>query len=149
MFPKIELQCPFKERLAEAMDGDLCRICSHKVHDLDAMERSKRRAFLNAPGDGQVCVRYRLPAALAAAALAAGLVASPAAAQESGTTRQTAPAPAQEAEEDAGEIVGVFSRRPQLQPEVVVTPTPKQLRALVRKQEREERRRARRQRWGS
>jgi hypothetical protein len=100
MYPKLDKHCPFKARLAEAMDGDLCTICNHQVHDLDAMAPEARRDFLN--GTGTVCVRYRMPAALAAAALAASVAALPAAAQE-------APAQPQEVE-DAGEMVGTASR---------------------------------------
>lgn len=101
MFPKLDKHCPFKARLAEAMEGDLCTICSHTVHDLDAMAPEARRDFLN--GSGTVCVRYRMPAALAAAALAASVSALPAAAQE-------APPPAQEEPYDEGEVVGVMVR---------------------------------------
>jgi hypothetical protein len=104
MFPKLDKHCPFKAQLAEAMDGDLCRICNHIVHDLDAMAPAARRELLN--GSGTVCVRYRMPAALAAAALAASVTALPAAAQDA----PPPPAQEQDQEQEAVEIVGVFSR---------------------------------------
>ncbi|MEZ0242452.1 MAG: hypothetical protein ACAH11_03700 [Sphingomonas sp.] len=104
MFPKLDKHCPFKAQLAEAMQGDLCTICSHTVHDLDAMTPEARRDFLN--GSGTVCVRYRMPAALAAAALAASITALPVAAQDA------SPPPAQDQETDGTEIVGVFSLPP-------------------------------------
>lgn len=102
MYPKLDRHCPFKARLAEAMDGDLCRICNHIVHDLDAMAPEARRELLS--GSGTVCVRYRMPAALMAAALAASVTALPAAAQDA------PPPPPQEPYMGEGEIVGVFSR---------------------------------------
>ena len=103
MFPKLDKHCPFKAQLAEAMDGDLCTICSHQVHDLDAMTPEARRAFLKGGSEPDtVCVRYRMPAALAAAALAASVTALPALAQD-------APSQEQESQESV-EIVGSFVR---------------------------------------
>ena len=105
MYPKLEKHCPFKAQLAEAMEGDLCRICNHIVYDLDAMEPDTRRTFLH--GSGKVCVRYRMPAPLMAAALAASAAALPAMAQQSGSS----PPPARTEEtEDSGDIVGVMVR---------------------------------------
>ena len=142
MFPKIELHCPYKERLAEAMDGDHCRICSHTVHDLDALDPRARREFLNAPVGGTACVRYRLPAAMAAAALAAGLVASPAAAQQAGGNEQAA-VPAAQDDEAEQVIVGSFSRIP------LTAQQRRERERAQREERREERRSARRQRSGS
>lgn len=101
MYPKLDQHCPFKAQLAEAMDGDLCRICSHQVHDLDAMTPEARRTFLSV-GSGTACVRYRMPAGLAAAALAASVTALPAAAQEA----PAQPAPVEENYEDIVGVVG-------------------------------------------
>jgi hypothetical protein len=102
LYPKIDLHCPFKARFAEAMEGDVCRICDHVVHDLDAMAPDLRREFLGSTG--KVCVRYRMPVALMAGALAA----LPVAAQEAPASDPQAAAPAEEWE--SAEIVGVMVR---------------------------------------
>lgn len=86
IFPKIQSPCPYQDRLASIMDGDLCRMCKRQVSDLTAMSDDERVAFLRACS-GEVCVSYRLPARIAvAAALATAAVAAPlaAAAQDAG-----------------------------------------------------------------
>ena len=86
-FPRIDSPCPYKGRLAEIMDGDMCRMCERRVFDLTNWSDGERAAFLAGCAD-QVCVSYRLPLrpAIAAAALAAAAMVAPgaAAAQDSG-----------------------------------------------------------------
>ena len=91
-FPVITGPCPYTSRLAELMDGSMCRMCSREVHDLTAMNEPDRRAFLSACEES-VCVSYKAPtrAALAALALgAASLAALPAAAQDAATAAEQA-----------------------------------------------------------
>lgn len=80
MFPRIQRPCPFKDNLSEVMNGDVCRVCTRKVYDLNAMSAAERATFL-ASCSGEVCVSYSLrPAILAAASVVA--LAMPAAAQD-------------------------------------------------------------------
>lgn len=79
VFPKIQSPCPYKANLAAVMDGDFCRMCKRNVVDLSPMSDGERLAFL-AGCEGEVCVSYRLPAAIAAAALAAAAMGAPLAA---------------------------------------------------------------------
>lgn len=83
MFPKIQSPCPYKNQLAQVMDGDFCRHCQRTVFDLTAMSGDARRTFLSGC-ETEVCVSYRIPVkpVLAAAALAAAAYAPAAAAQE-------------------------------------------------------------------
>lgn len=78
MFPKIQRPCPYKNDLASVMDGDVCRVCVRKVHDLNAMSETERAAFLSSCS-GEVCVSYTLRPAIIAAAMA---IALPATAQD-------------------------------------------------------------------
>ena len=82
-FPKVERPCPAKDKLAEYMDGDVCRLCDRQVFDLNSMTDDERTAFM-ASCTGEVCVSYTLPLRklAAAAALSAAAVSMPAAAQE-------------------------------------------------------------------
>jgi hypothetical protein len=106
VFPKIQGRCPYADRVASAMDGDICRICDRQVVDLTAWTDEERIAFV-AGRTEEVCVSYRLPIrpALAAAALAAAVLPAMAAAQDA------APPPATQApaEEYSDDIVGVMS----------------------------------------
>ncbi|MDB5469528.1 MAG: hypothetical protein JWR84_1088 [Caulobacter sp.] len=98
-FPKITSPCPYKGPLSDILDAaEVCRLCHRQVHDLSAMSERRRVAFLQACS-GETCVTYRLPigATVAAAAIAAGILATPAAAQDR-------PAPA-EAEEETVEVL--------------------------------------------
>jgi hypothetical protein len=79
-FPKIQSPCPFKDRLASIMDGDVCRMCKRQVHDLTAMSDGERDTFLRSCAGGEVCVSYRLRPTLVGAALAAAAVCAPVAA---------------------------------------------------------------------
>ncbi|HYE46676.1 MAG TPA: hypothetical protein VEA44_12990 [Caulobacter sp.] len=72
IFPKIQSPCPLKANLARYMDGDTCRMCKRQVHDLSAMSDGQRLAFMQGCAE-EVCVSYRLPAKLAAAAAMASL----------------------------------------------------------------------------
>lgn len=92
-FPVITGPCPYKSRLAELMDGSMCRMCQREVHDLTAMNEPDRRAFL-AACEESVCVSYKVPARAAIAALAMGaasLAALPAAAQDAPAAEQAVP----------------------------------------------------------
>lgn len=74
LFPKIASPCPYVDRLAEIVDGDVCRMCRRQVFDLTAMSDGERLAFL-AGCEEEVCVSYRIPVvpAARAAAIAAAL----------------------------------------------------------------------------
>ena len=81
LFPKIQSPCPYTDRFATIMDGDMCRMCKRQVFDLTDMSDGERVAFMKGCG-GEVCVSYkvRVRPALAAAALAALAIAAPTAA---------------------------------------------------------------------
>ena len=105
VFPKVQRQCPYKDRRAAAMDGDICRICDHQVIDLTAWSDEERIAFAAGQKEA-VCISYRVPLrpALAAAALAAAALPNMAAAQDAVVPPVEVPA------EDPGfsDIVGIF-----------------------------------------
>lgn len=69
LFPRIVQPCPYLDRFDTILEGDGCRVCKRKVHDLSAMEDAARAEFL-ASCQGRTCVSYRVPA-MAASALAA------------------------------------------------------------------------------
>ncbi len=79
IFPKIQSPCPYKSQLASVMDGDMCRMCQRQVFDLTDMDDAGRMAFM-AGCKEEVCVSYRLPVRLAAAAVALAALATPMAA---------------------------------------------------------------------
>jgi hypothetical protein len=108
VYPKVRRQCPYKSALAGAMDGDICRICDHRVIDLTDWTDGERVAFA-ANQKEDVCISYRVPLrpALAAAALAAAALPAMAAAQEAAPP-SAAEAPAQAPEPESNEIVGIF-----------------------------------------
>jgi predicted Fe-S protein YdhL (DUF1289 family) len=82
IFPKIQSPCPYKSKLAEIMDGDVCRMCKRQVFDLTSMTDGERLSFLSACEE-EVCVSYAIRPALRAAAVAAALaIPTAAAAQE-------------------------------------------------------------------
>lgn len=82
-FPKIQSPCPYQDNLSAVMDGDFCRACEREVVDLTAWSDAERVSFL-ASRESEVCVSYRRPVrgALVAAAMAAAVMALPAAAQD-------------------------------------------------------------------
>ena len=88
VFPLIDSPCPYKGRLSEIMEGDVCRLCRREVHDLSAMADADRRAFLKACR-GEVCVSYRVAAGTAVALTAFGItaLASPPAAAQTDPTQ--------------------------------------------------------------
>lgn len=100
-FPRISRPCPVADRLDEVMDGDFCRQCSKRVVDLDELGTAARLRTL-AEAREELCVSYKHPAAkalIAATALAAGIMAMPAAAQDA-PTAQAAPANAAAMDEE-------------------------------------------------
>lgn len=132
-YPELDMHCPIEGRIGEVLDGSFCRRCRTTVHDLDALDEASRLRLM-AGTQGDVCVRYRMPPFAAAALIAAGIGASPAAAQDTtpaaaiAAADQSAPAPeAAPAYEDT-EIVGVMSR-----------PTPAQRARWLREARRAER----------
>jgi hypothetical protein len=76
-FPKIHSPCPYLDRLASIMDGDVCRMCKRQVHDLSVMSDVQRDAFLKSCAGRDVCVSYRIRPALVGAALAAAAIGAP------------------------------------------------------------------------
>ena len=101
VFPKIQSPCPYKSRLAQVMDGDMCRMCNRQVFDLTFMADEERVAFLRGCEE-EVCVSYKLPIrpAIAAAALAASAMALPTAAAAQDSAPVVADAAVEEAIED-------------------------------------------------
>ena len=79
LFPKIQSPCPYKGKLSDIMDGDVCRLCKREVHDLTFMTDGERISFMASCSD-QVCVSYRVRPAIAAAAFAVAAIALPTAA---------------------------------------------------------------------
>ena len=83
IFPKIQSPCPYKDQLAQIMDGDSCRVCKREVVDLNGMDDAGRVAFMKSCS-GEVCVSYSFRPMIAAAVLATAMAGLPmaAAAQE-------------------------------------------------------------------
>lgn len=82
IFPKIQSPCPVRASIGAYMDGEDCRLCKRQVHDMTGWSDDHRRAFLRECG-GEVCISYRLPAAVAAlAAFAAAAAPTTAAAHD-------------------------------------------------------------------
>jgi predicted Fe-S protein YdhL (DUF1289 family) len=79
-FPKIQSPCPYVDRLASIMDGDVCRMCKRQVFELTDMSDAQREDFLKSCAGREVCVSYRIRPALVGAALAAAVVGAPASA---------------------------------------------------------------------
>ena len=80
LYPKIDSPCPYRDNLAAILDGDMCRLCKRQVFDLTAMADAERVSFFANCETEEVCVSYKIPLRLAAAALAASVMALPAAA---------------------------------------------------------------------
>lgn len=89
VYPLIENPCPYKGKLSEIMDGDVCRLCSREVHDLTGMSSANRKAFLKGCR-GEVCVSYSVTAVTAASLglLAASALAAPPAVAQTDPTAQ-------------------------------------------------------------
>ncbi|HKD20863.1 MAG TPA: hypothetical protein VKB71_02565 [Rhizomicrobium sp.] len=77
IFPKVQSPCPYKGKLSDILDGDVCRLCKREVFDLTHMTDGERVAFMEGC-TGEVCVSYRIPVMAAAVAIAA--IAAPVAA---------------------------------------------------------------------
>lgn len=71
IFPKVESPCPYKGKLSDIMDGDICRLCKREVVDINGFNDAERVAFLKACGNTEVCITYKFPVRAAAAALLA------------------------------------------------------------------------------
>lgn len=81
LFPRIQSPCPYKGKLSDIMDGDVCRLCHREVHDISDMPVAERRALV-AGCSGEICVSYKVSARSALAAMALGAsMATPAHAQ--------------------------------------------------------------------
>ncbi|HXC56842.1 MAG TPA: hypothetical protein VNU97_16200 [Rhizomicrobium sp.] len=76
LFPRIQSPCPYKGKLSDIMDGDVCRLCKREVFDLTAMSDDERIGFMSSCTN-QVCVSYRVRPAIAAAAIAAAAIVMP------------------------------------------------------------------------
>ena len=63
LFPKITNPCPYKGKLSDILDGDVCRLCKREVHSLDDLSTEERIALIESCVDDEICVSYRLPAA--------------------------------------------------------------------------------------
>lgn len=89
-FPRIDQPCPLGIDEQRRIDGH-CQRCDTRVHALDGMDLTERRALL-AQADGPVCVSYRRSTRLAhAAAIAITLVAGSAFAGEDCNDAAAAP----------------------------------------------------------
>lgn len=60
LFPKVESPCPYKDRLDDILNGEMCSKCDKNVFDLTYMSEANRREFMS-ECSGEVCVSYRLP----------------------------------------------------------------------------------------
>ena len=76
-YPKVESRCPLQnaQARATAFDGDFCRACDRRVHDLSAMNDAQRVAFM-AQCSGEVCVSYTVSKHRSASKLAQGALAA-------------------------------------------------------------------------
>ncbi len=79
LFPKIQSPCPYKGNIADILDDEVCRLCKRQVHDLTFMTDGERVDFMRSCKE-EVCVRYTVRPAIAAAALAAAAIVAPTAA---------------------------------------------------------------------
>lgn len=71
-FPKIDSPCPLRWKSAPTAGRDFCTQCRRRVHNLDTMNDTERRALL-AGCATDICVSYSVPRRIAAAGLAAAL----------------------------------------------------------------------------
>lgn len=84
IFPKIQSPCPYKGDLADILDGEMCRLCSRRVHDLTGLSDQERVALIQGCSE-DICVSYAIalrPAIAAAMSIAALGAPMAAAAQE-------------------------------------------------------------------
>lgn len=81
LFPRIQSPCPYKGKLSDIMDGDICRLCHREVHDITDLSSTARQALVAGCSD-EICVSYKVSAKSALAAMALGAsMATPAYAQ--------------------------------------------------------------------
>ncbi len=81
LFPRVQSPCPYKGKLGDIMDGDVCRLCHREVHDISDLSSAARQALVADCAD-ELCVSYRVPVKSALAAMALGAsMATPAFAQ--------------------------------------------------------------------
>lgn len=71
LFPRIQSPCPYKGKLSDIMDGDLCRLCHREVHDITELSSAARQALVAGCSD-EICVSYKLPVKSALAAMVLG-----------------------------------------------------------------------------
>ena len=60
VFPKIQSPCPYKGRLADIMDGDICRLCRRQVADISGLSDQERVTLMEGCAD-EICVSYKFP----------------------------------------------------------------------------------------
>jgi predicted Fe-S protein YdhL (DUF1289 family) len=108
IFPQIQRPCPYKDRLASVMEGDFCRMCHRRVIDVTSMSDDERVVFMNGC-EQEVCVSYRLPTAVAAAALAVAAAAVPTVAAAAVPTEATP-----QSDEQTIVVGGAIRRAPML-----------------------------------
>jgi len=72
-FPIIDSPCPLPQDELAGIAGH-CGRCGKTVHSLDGMDDAERSAFMS-KARGPICVSYRLPMRIGAAALALALAA--------------------------------------------------------------------------
>lgn len=103
-FPIVQRMCPYRDSIADYLDGDNCRLCKRQVHALGAMSDAERSAFLKSCTE-EICVTYRLPPsrAVAAVAISAAMMALPVAAQDEAPAPDTKPAQSDTAYEGVDE----------------------------------------------
>lgn len=84
VFPKIQSPCPYKGDLADIVEGDVCKLCQHKVHDITDMSDAERIDLVS-NAKTELCVSYKVGARSVLAAMAAGaaVTSMPLAAQDS------------------------------------------------------------------
>jgi hypothetical protein len=87
VFPKIQSPCPYKGDLADIVEGDVCKLCQHKVHDITDMSDAERFDLVN-NAKTELCVSYKVGARSVLAAMAAGaaITSMPLAAQDEGAS---------------------------------------------------------------
>lgn len=102
-FPRVDSPCPYKGNLSDILDGNICRLCKKQVHDLNFMSEPERIALMSGCESDELCVTYRVPrhAALAALAMGASVLATPALAGDEGVSTETVAA----ADESFDEII--------------------------------------------
>jgi predicted Fe-S protein YdhL (DUF1289 family) len=78
IFPQVQSPCPYKGKLSDILDGEVCQLCKREVFDLTMMSDEQRRAFMKSCSS-EVCVTYRFAVrpVVIAAAVAAAIIGPP------------------------------------------------------------------------